>query len=194
MSNVINQSILKFIKPKQKVLDCGCGNGDLLASLQKTNSISGYGIDIDSENIITCLQKGLSVYHGDITEGLKEFPDNAFDVVILSSTLQQIQNPVDLIHDMFRVAPKVIVTFPNFANWRCRFSLLRGLIPQTSALPYTWYNTPNIRVLSIKSFKKICKMEHVHIHEQVDFINNKISNTYGWSNFLAEDVLFVIGK
>ena len=163
MTNSINKQIIDLIKPNQRVLDCGCGQGDLLKALISKKNISGYGIDNKSEHIISCLQKGLSVYHGDIAEGLSQFPKDSFDVVILSSTLQQIADPYAIMLAMTDIADSAIVTFPNFAYWRCRLSLFRGYIPQTKALPYTWYNTPNIRVISIKSFKKLCQKQSISI-------------------------------
>ncbi len=192
MSHIIFDYITTLMSPHQRILDCGCGQGELLKQLVTQKNAIAYGIDNNSNNIEACLNKGLSVYHGDIGEGLKELPDNSFDVVVLSSTLQQIESPAEIINHMIRVAPKVLVTFPNFAYWKCRLSLVRGIIPQTKALPFTWYNTPNIRVISIKSFKKLCKELQVNIVHQSNFVNDKKINSFGMSNLLAESALFLI--
>lgn len=142
-----------------RVLDLGCGNGDLLAHLQTHNRITGYGIDIEFDNIKTCIQRGLAAYQGDIDEGLQEFGDQRFDYVILSQTLQQVKHPTRVLHEMLRVGQYGMVTFPNFAYWRNRWHLLQGVTPVTDALPYRWDNTPNIRVITLRDFQSMCQRE-----------------------------------
>ncbi len=193
MSNVF-ETISNFIKTQQRVLDCGCGDGTLLSTLITQKKIIGYGIDYDSDNVKACISKGVSVFQGDISDGLKELPDNSFDVVILSQTLQQIQNPIELIKEMCRVGKQAIVTFPNFAHWKCRWRLFRGYIPESRALPYSWYDTPNIRVISIRSFKKICKQEKIAILNEASFSRDKEKKSSLFSNLLAEQALFVLSQ
>ena len=132
------QKIINSISENARVLDLGCGDGKLLAQLTETKSINGYGIDIEFENILECINRNISVYQGDIEEGLKEFPDQSFDYVILSQTLQEIQNPITVLKEMIRVGKKGIVTFPNFAFWKARLQFLRGIPPKTPSLPYDW--------------------------------------------------------
>ena len=193
MSNIF-ETISDHIKPNQRVLDCGCGDGTLLSNLISQKKIIGYGIDYDSENVKACISKGVSVVQGDISDGLKELPDTSFDIVILSQTLQQIQNPLTLIKEMCRVGKQAIVTFPNFAHWRCRWRLFRGYIPESRALPYSWYNTPNIRVISIRSFKKVCKQENIAVLNEIGFSQDSGKISSFLSNLLAEQALFVLSQ
>ena len=193
MSKVF-ETISDHIKPNQRILDCGCGDGTLLSNLISQKKVIGYGIDYDSDNVKACISKGVSVFHGDISDGLKELPDKSFDIVILSQTLQQIQNPIELIKQMCRVGKQAIVTFPNFAHWRCRWRLVRGYIPESRALPYSWYDTPNIRVISIRSFKKICKQEKFSILNETNFSHDKEKKISLFSNLLAEQALFVLSQ
>ncbi|RAP31250.1 methionine biosynthesis protein MetW [Candidatus Marinamargulisbacteria bacterium SCGC AG-343-D04] len=194
MSHIQNEDILSYISKKDQVLDLGCGEGDLLELLRDKKSIDGYGIEKDPGNVMNCIQKGLSVFHGDIQEGLSQFPDQSFDTVILSQTLQQVQNPLEVIHEMCRVGKVAIVTFPNFAHWKTRFQLLKGIIPKSDALPYEWYNTPNIRVVSIKSFKRICKKEKIRILHQKAFSSTKRLALPLLHNLCGQRALFVIKK
>jgi len=182
-----------YIAPHDRVLDCGCGDGALLQALYQHRAISGYGIDLNADNITTCIKKGLSVFHGDMMEGIKAMPNQCMDVVILSKTLQQVQDPIAVIHALCRVGKKVIVTFPNFAHWRCRWQLLKGHIPQSAALPYSWHNTPNIRVISIRSFQAICDEEGLQVCDQ-SMIRNGQAVSGLWPNMRAEEALFVIKK
>jgi methionine biosynthesis protein MetW len=190
----IFDSIVSNVTKNNRVLDCGCGDGTLLETLRKQKQVIGYGIDFDSENVMACIKKGVSVFQGDINDGLKEMPDQSFDVVILSHTLQQVRNPIEIIKEMCRVGKHAIVTFPNFAHWRCRWKLLRGYIPETKSLPYSWYNTPNIRVISSRSFKKVCLQENIIIKKQIAF-NHHGQLRHGWGvNLLAEQLLFILSK
>ena len=141
--------------------------------------------------------KRLSAFQGDIDEGLNEFKDNAYDVVILSQTLQQIKNPLFVMKEMCRVGKLGVVTFPNFAHWSCRWSLLKGEIPQSKHLPYDWYDTPNIRVVSLKSFKRVCKENGFSIVYEVPLYNRHLSRVCGsvlGSNLCASKGLFIIKR
>ena len=192
MTQSLFKRIISLTDPQSKVLDLGCGNGDLLQLLRDEKSIDGYGIEQDHANILQCIQKGLSVFHGDILEGLDQFPDKCFDVVILSQTLQQVQNPLKVIKEMCRVGRQAIVTFPNFAHWKTRIQLLRGIIPKSSALPYEWFDTPNIRVVSIKSFKRVCRYEGLDILHQQSFSSKHNISLKCLHNLFGEYALFVI--
>ena len=190
---VLEQTIINNIKPNSRVLDCGCGDGALLAALQDQKQVIGYGIDQDQANVAACVSKGVSVYHGDIAEGVGHMADHAFDVVVLSFTLQQIQHPIELIQQLCRVGKQVILTFPNFAYWRNRLTLLTGSIPVSTALPYSWHDTPNIRVISIKSFKTVCAQKQIRILKQVSFVHGRKR----WdicANICADEALFIIEK
>ena len=176
MQNHIHITIEDIIKKNQRILDCGCGDGSLLTLLANNKQATGYGIDIDENNILNCIKKNIPVYHGDILEGLQALPSKSFDVVVLSQTLQQIQDPYKILTEISRVGKIAIVSFPNFSHWKCRLQLLMGKIPQSSALPFSWYNTPNIRVISIQSFKQFCSEKHIEIVKTYGLAKNGIRN------------------
>jgi methionine biosynthesis protein MetW len=147
------QLIASWIEPGSKVLDLGCGDGNLLDFLKKHKQVEGTGIEKEEEKVAGCIAKGLSVLQGDINTEVLDFPDKAFDYVILSQTLQQVFEPDQLIQSMLRIGHQGIVSFPNFSHWQVRLQLLaRGYAPVTPQLPYQWYDTPNIRVITIKDF------------------------------------------
>lgn len=185
--------IASWIEPGAKVLDLGCGSGDLLAHLKGEKDVRGTGIEIDEDKVSRGIARGLSVLHGDIREEVSDYPDGMFDYVILSQTLQQVYEPAELIGQMLRIGQKGIVSFPNFAYYRIRFQLLfRGRAPVSRELPYHWYDTPNIRVITIRDFRCFCEksgfriltgtaVSSPHHHEQgmlVTFLPNLFA-TYG---------------
>ncbi len=179
------ETIIDTIPEKARVLDLGCGDGDLLLKLQERKQTQSYGIDFKFDHILKCLSRGLSVFQGTIEEGLQDFTDNAFDVVILSLTLQQIKDPAYVLREMCRVGKRVIVVFPNFGFYQVRLRALLGKAPITTTLPYTWYNTPNIRVLSISDFRDLCKKNNFDIEGSrglgflgnISFLSNLFSST-----------------
>ena len=152
------QLIASWIEPGARVLDLGCGEGDLLHYLKIHKQVQGTGIEKEEGKVARCIARGLSVLQGDINAEVLDFPDKAFDVVVLSQTLQQVFEPDRLILSMLRVGHKAIVSFPNFSHWRIRAQLLtRGYAPITPQLPYQWYDTPNIRVITLKDFERFSK-------------------------------------
>lgn len=152
------QWIASWIEPGVRVLDLGCGEGDLLHYLKVHKQVQGTGIEQEEGKVARCIARGLSVLQGDINTEVLDFPDQAFDVVVLSQTLQQVFEPDRLIRSMLRVGRKAIVSFPNFSHWRIRVQLLtRGYAPITPQLPYQWYDTPNIRVITLKDFERFSK-------------------------------------
>lgn len=152
------QIIASWIKEGSKVLDLGCGEGDLLYFLKKEKGVSGTGIECDESKVARCIERGLPVLQGDINEEIQDYPDKSFDYVIVSQTLQQVYRPDELIHPLLRIGRRVIVSFPNFGHWRIGLQiLLSGYAPVTRQLPYQWYDTPNIRVITIKDFRKFSR-------------------------------------
>ncbi len=146
--------IAAWIQPGARVLELGCGEGDLLHWLKKEKNVAGRGIEIQESKVARCVEKGLAVLQGDINEEIRDYPDLAFDYAICSQTLQQVYKPLDLIHEMMRVARMGVVSFPNFGHYRVRLQLaLTGKAPVTRELPYSWHDTPNIRVLSLLDFE-----------------------------------------
>ena len=194
----LNYSIItKMIEPNAKILDLGCGDGTLLKMLKEKN-IKGKGIEINQEQVIQCLEKGLSVIQGDIDEGLREFTDKEYDYVILNQTLQSTEKPDYVIKEMLRVGKKVVVSFPNFAYWRVRFYLFfKGKMPKSKMLPFEWFNTPNIHLLTVNDFFEFCKKRDIKILEAVYMTKGKVRKGILMrtvKNFFSEEVIFVISK
>ena len=193
------QIIASWIEPGTRVIDLGCGEGELLKYLINHKNVTGSGIEHNESRVTLCIEKGLSVLQGDINEEVLDYPDNAFDYVILSQTLQQVYEPDTMIRSMLRIAKKGIVSFPNFSHWRCRLQLLSsGYAPVTRQLPYEWYNTPNIRVITIKDFRKFIHEVGFNILKEVA-INTQSENRYGKAikflrNLRATYGIFLIGN
>ena len=160
--------VASWIEPGSKVLGLGCGEGELLYYLKNNKQAACTGIEIKEERAAVCIAKGLTVLQGDINEEVDDYPDKAFDYVILSQTLQQIYQPAELIHSILRIGKKGIVSFPNFSHWRIRFQLLfKGRAPISRQLPYQWHNTPNIRVMTIQDFRRFTKEAGFKITKEV---------------------------
>lgn len=160
--------IASWIEPGSTVLDLGCGSGELLSHLKQHKQVRGTGIEKSEEKIIACIEKGVQVLQGDITEEVADYPDHAFDYVILSQTLQQVYEPDKLIKELLRVGRRIIVSFPNFCHWAIRLQILfHGYAPKNRQLPYEWYNTPNIRVITIHDFRRFAKATNCTIIKEV---------------------------
>ncbi len=160
--------ILRLVLAGARVLDLGCGTGELMERLVRESGARAQGVDKHQPSVTACIGKGLSVFQGDIHEGLADLRDDTFDYVILSRTLQQVPDPEKVISDMLRVGSWAIVSFPNFAFWRVRLHLLStGTLPVSKALPYAWYNTPNIRLITIADFEKFCQVQGFNIKEKI---------------------------
>jgi len=158
--------IYSIIEDHSRVLDLGCGEGELLYPLVRDKRVRAQGIELDDKAIQECVKKGLSVLHDDIENSLREFPDHSFDYVILNQSMQQVKKVDDVIHESLRIGKKVIVGFPNFAYIKSRFMLFfRGRAPITGSLPYLWFDTPNVRFLSITDFKLFCEEKNIRIVE-----------------------------
>lgn len=168
------QVIASWIQPGSRVIGLGCGEGELLAHLKDRKQVRETGIEIVEERVVRCIEKGLSVIQGDINEEVHDYPDKTFDYVILSQTLQQVYDPLALIRSMLRIGRKAIVSFPNFGHWYVRMQVLfTGHAPVTPQLPYTWYGTPNIRVLSIKDFRSFASEVGFRILKEVAINTDK---------------------
>jgi methionine biosynthesis protein MetW len=148
--------IARWIPEGARVLDLGCGDGVLLAGLAATHGVRGYGIEIDDAGVLAAARNNVSVLQYDIESGLAAFEDGAFDFVILSHTLQAMRNAESVLVEMLRVGREGIVTFPNFGYWRHRIDIARGHMPVSRALPYNWWDTPNIHLCTVKDFEDLC--------------------------------------
>lgn len=190
--------ITDMIDKGAKVLDLGCGNGNLLANLIAEKGVNGIGVEINQNSVISALEKGLSVIQGDIDEGLKGFGDKKYDWVILNQTLQSTEKPDYVIDEMLRVGKKAVVSFPNFAYWKVRFYLFFfGEMPKSKALPFEWYDTPNIHLLTVNDFYEFCKKRNINILKSIYMTNAHVRKNLFirfLSNFFAEEVIFVISK
>lgn len=191
--------IASWIHPGSKVLGLGCGDGELLHWLKKNKRVQERGIEIEESKVATCIEKGLSVLQGDINEEIEDYPDNTFDYAICSQTLQQVYEPSTLIKAMLRVAKMGVVSFPNFGHINVRTQLVwSGRAPVTEELPYSWHNTPNIRVLSLNDFILFSKQAGFRIIKQAA-IKTKNKNQQGkiihvLPNLFATYGIFLIGR
>lgn len=193
------QVIADWIEPGSRVLDLGCGRGDLLSWLTVNKHIIGTGIELNKEKAAYCIARGLSVLQGDLSEEVDDYPDKSFDYVILSQTLQQIYEPARLLYSLSRIGRRVIVSFPNFSHYSIRLQLLfLGHAPKNDQLPYSWYDTPNIRVITLSDFKQFARDVGYTIVKEIA-INTNSANSRGsvvrfLPNLRATYGIFVIEK
>lgn len=190
--------IANLVETGSSVLDLGCGDGTLLRKLIDEKNVKGKGIEINQDNVIKSIHKGLSVIQGDIDEGLADFSDGEVDYVVLNQTLQSAQKPDYVINEMLRVGKYGIVSFPNFAYWRIRmYLLLKGKMPKSKMLPFEWYDTPNIHLLTVKDFFDYCEQRNIKITKFILTRRGKVirSNLKKvFADIFAEEVIFVIQK
>jgi homoserine O-acetyltransferase len=187
--------IESLIEPNSRVLDIGCGDGDLLANLTADKNIKGEGIELEQELVLACVNRGLPIIQRDVEHGLKKYADKSFDYVILSQTVQTLKNPEKVLKELLRVGSKVIVSFPNFAHWRSRVQLFfGGKAPVTRRLPFSWHDSPNIHFLSIKDFDRFCAKLGVRVERRIPLAKTHISPVRFAPNFFAEQVIYVTSK
>ncbi len=188
-----HQIIYRIVEPGARVLDLGCGNGGLLYLLAREKGAKVQGIEVNETAIYQCVKKGLSVFHSDIESGLAEYPENSFDYVILNQSMQEVKKIDWLIQEALRIGGKIIVGFPNFAFLQARFMLFfRGKAPITPSLPYRWYDTPNVRFLSINDFRDFCREKSLKVMEAHYLGKERTINL--WPNLLALNAIFVLTK
>jgi len=156
--------ISEWVKPNAHVLDLGCGDGTLLAHLRDTRQVTGYGLEIDPDNITRCIEADINVIQSDLNQGLAEFANHSFDYVIMTQTLQAVERPDILLTEMLRVGEEGIVTFPNFGYWKSRLQLFtKGKMPISDALPNTWYDTDNTHLCTVRDFEDLCALHNIEI-------------------------------
>ena len=180
--------IAELIPRGSRVLDLGCGSGELLALLRDERGCTGYGIELDDAQVMACVARGINVIQHNLEEGLALFEDNSFDVVLQLDTLQHLRNTEAMLRETARIGRVGLVSFPNFAHWPHRLSVLRGRMPVTRALPYQWYDTPNIRVATFADFEVLARRNGLRIVESFGLHEGEVVRT--WPNLMASSAVF----
>ncbi|MFM2053743.1 MAG: methionine biosynthesis protein MetW [Pseudomonadota bacterium] len=180
--------IADLVPPGSRVLDLGCGDGALLALLRDRRGCRGYGVELDDAKVLACVQRGVNVLQRNLEEGLSLFEDNSFDVVLQLDTLQNLRNTEDMLRETARVGRIGIVSFPNFAHWPNRLRVLQGRMPVTKALPYQWYDTPNIRVGTFADFEILARKNGLHILDAFGLHEGEV--VARWPNLRASTAVF----
>ena len=184
--------ITQWIEPGEKVLDLGCGDGDLLSHLIKERQVQGYGVENDPIKLQASVRNGINVIQMDLEKGLIGLEDGFFDHVIMSLSLQAIHNTQGILREMLRVANEAVISFPNFGYWRHRQSILNGRMPVSDSLPHQWYNTPNVRFFTIADFDALCEMNGIAVRERLGFDEGKL--ILDEPNFLASVAVYRLGR
>jgi methionine biosynthesis protein MetW len=189
--------IQEWIKPDSHVLDLGCGDGELLRYLRDTKRVQGYGLEIDPEKISACIRNGVNVIEQDLDKELDNFGDKTFDTAVTTQSLQAMHYPDRVLEDMVRLGKEGILTFPNFAHWRCRLYLSsKGRMPVSDFMPYTWYNTPNIHFCTFQDFEDLCRKRSIQILNRlvVDQTHQSSRLSALWPNLLGEIAIYRITR
>ncbi|MGA2679929.1 MAG: homoserine O-acetyltransferase [Sedimentisphaerales bacterium] len=187
--------IESLIEPNSTVLDVGCGSGELLANLIRDKHIKGEGVELGQEYVLDCICRGLPVIQQDVEQGLDYYADKSFDYVILSQTVQTLKNPEKALLEMLRVGKKVIVSFPNFAHWRCRLQMaFLGKAPVTGNLPFEWYNSPNVHFFTIKDFDRFCDKLGVKVENKIALSATRGNQVKFTPNLFAEQAVYVTSR
>lgn len=188
------QAVADAVPQGARVLDIGCGDGALLAYLQETRGVAANGIDVSARNVSTAVARGLAVVQGDADTDLADWPDGAFDVAILSNTLQAMQSPAHILNELLRIAHRAIVSFPNFGHWRVRAALaFGGRMPMTSTLPVSWHETANIHLCTIDDFRALVA-ERGLVIERATYLSSGRTRGQALPNLLAEQAVFVLSR
>ena len=175
--------IAALVPPGSRVLDLGCGDGELLHHLQQHRQCSGYGVELADDNVLACVHRGVNVIQLNLEDGLATFADQSFDVVLQLDTMQHLRNTERMLRETARVGRVGIISFPNFAHWPNRLSIVRGRMPVTKALPYQWYDTPNLRVGTYTDFEALARKDGLRILDS--FGIQRGAPVRRWPNLMA---------
>lgn len=193
--DLTDKLLMEQIQPGSRVLDLGCGDGRLLARLRDERDASVLGMEIDITQHHGAIARGVPVIQADLDEGLHDIPDLAFDYVVLSQTLQQVLHPKQLLEEMVRVARQALVVVPNFGNWRIRLQVLKqGRAPVTEVLPYEWYNTPNLHLMSMHDFQDLMRILGIEILKEIPIIKHRAVEKAWLANLRAQQILYVLQR
>ena len=189
--------ITSLVDKETRILDVGCGNGELLKSLKNKKNVKGQGLELKQERVNKCVAKGLSAIQGNADSDLSLYPDQSFDCVILSQTIQATNNPKNILIELIRIGKKAIISIPNFGYWKVRIGFaIHGKMPITEKLSNNWYDTPNIHLCSILDFVDLCREINIKIEKTIVLSSNNIKSYNGspnnWSNFFGEEAIFLI--
>ena len=185
--------IKNWVSPQARILDLACGDGQLLYDLQQEKQVTGYGLEINPQDIEACIHRGVNVLEQNLDCGLSHFSDNSFDTVIMTQALQVLRFPHRVLDDMLRVGRECIITFPNFGHWRCRWYLaMHGRMPVSKFLPYTWYDTPNIHFCTFKDFETLCNQRGYRVLNRmvVDQSHKGHRLNKLWPNLMGEVAIY----
>jgi len=189
--------IENWVNSGSRILDLGCGDGTILEALKLNKSIEGYGVEIDKENILACIEKGIDVIEQNIDEGLSNFQDKSFDTVLVSQTIQVLKNPKLALEEITRIGHQSLIVIPNFGHWRSRLTVfLGGKMPVTETLPDKWYETQNIHLCTVADFENLCSELDIVIEEK-KILNAKgevSSISSSWSNLLSSAVIYRLSR
>jgi methionine biosynthesis protein MetW len=186
------EAIAELVPMGSRVLDLGCGDGELLAHLQKQRGCTGYGIEIDDANVLACVKRGVNVIQLNLDEGLATFADASFDVVLQIDTLQHLRNAETMLQETARVGRTGIVAFPNFGHWPNRLAVLKGRMPVTKRLPYQWFDTPNIRVGTFADFEALAARNQLKVLDSFGLQEGQMVRTL--PNLLAGTAVFKFSR
>lgn len=189
------EAIAEWIESGSTVLDLGCGDGELLEYLVAEKGVHGMGVDIDLDKIVACARKGIPVVQKDLNGSLECFETGSYDYVIVSQTIHQLKEPDRMMAEILRIGRRAIVSFPNFGHYSLRLQLfVSGRMPKSSALPFEWYRTPNIHLMTIADFETFCRERGLRILRRVDISRRRFRRRLFWPNLLSEGTVLLLGR